>query len=105
MTRGNIEYNLKKTPFINKIKEMEFHFSSENYLMKFPLKQEEHKNKLLNFFQEKYEINISDFDLLVAILTYSKLEKRGFYIKYKDVIFTDIKQITLSLGWFYNGQV
>ncbi|MCI9128681.1 MAG: hypothetical protein HFG28_16285 [Eubacterium sp.] len=102
MTRGNIEYNLRKSPFIKTIKEMEFRFSSENNLKKFPIKQKEHEDKLLNFFQEKYQINISNFDLLVAVLTYSKLEKRGFYIKYKDIIFTDIKQITLSLGWLYN---
>lgn len=82
-TRKGIFYDLKESTYIYEIKNYKFYFSSLFYLDKY--------NKGLSEFiiyekarlKQRYGVYI-DMTTLLYLVYYLKVEKRGFYAKYKD---------------------
>lgn len=92
-TAKGICLNLNESEYYFKYKGLVFYFSSEFYRNKF-------SNEIINYIetetfkiQVKYNININ-FDILLMISLYKKIEKRGFRIYDEE----NKKEITPSCG-------
>lgn len=95
MTRNGIEYQLEKSPFIFECGNLLFYFSSNNHLNKFINNLEKFICDMRYKFSERYGY-YAYFDLLFLLILYSKIETRGFYIKYEGREFTCQNQVTLG---------
>lgn len=95
MTRNGIEYQLEKSPFIFKDDNLLFYFSSKNHLNKFVINLEKFICDMRYKFSERYGYYCC-FDLLFMLMLYSKIETRGFYVKYKGREFKCKNQVTLG---------
>ena len=82
-TRGGVYYDLLESDIIYKINDYEFKFSSELYKNKFVTGLEEFIKEESNKINSKYGL-MGDFTEYLTIIYYKKVEKRGFYVTYKD---------------------
>ncbi len=82
-TRGGVFYNLQESDFKYKIGDYEFKFSSELYKNKFITGLNEFVEVENSKINSKYQLK-GDFREYLTIIFYKKVEKRGFYITYKD---------------------
>lgn len=95
-TIGGVYYDLKSSEYKIKVKDITFYFSSNFYLEKFKKYFEESVDvceKKLNF-NMRTKIESHNFFL---IQYYSKVEKRGFYIKIKDKEFEKIPEFKMEV--------
>ena len=95
ITKYGVCYDLAYSPYIAKMGNYKFHFSSMFYYQKFcellPLKNE----KLAKEFKRRFKITAITVDL-AAIASYLESEKRGFYITIGGEPVTCLDQIQLS---------
>ena len=95
-TIGGVYYELKESEYNIKIKNITFYFSSNLYLDKFKRYYEEsvlEAEKRFNFTM-KTKIDCYDFFL---IQFYSKVEKRGFFIKIENEEFEKIPKYKMEV--------
>lgn len=97
MTRNGIVYDLRKSPYIVDNDDLTFYFSSVNHKEKFIEKRTENRELISYSLSKRFGFNIN-FNLLSDIVLYSKVETRGFLIKYKGESFICKKDITLNGG-------
>ena len=100
LTRSNIAYNLEVSPheFEVEYKDGEtltFIFSSELYMNKFFDQIEDNRQRISKSLSKRFDFKIEN-DKLSDIRLYTLIEKRGFLIKKKDVVFKCLEDITLS---------
>ena len=95
MTRNGVEYQLEKSPFIYEVNNLMFYFTSINHLNKFISNLENFICNMRYKFSERYGY-YAYLDLLFLLILYSKIETRGFYIKYEGREFTCKSQVTLG---------
>lgn len=95
MTRNGVEYQLDKSPFIFELNNLIFYFSSNNHLNKFTSNLEKFICDMRYKFLERYGYYCY-FDLLFLLILYSKIETRGFYIKYEGREYKCKNQVTLD---------
>lgn len=82
-TRGGIYYDLLESDITYKIGDYEFKFSSELYKNKFITGLDEFIKEENNKIMSRYGL-MGDFTEYLTIIFYKKVEKRGFYVTYKD---------------------
>lgn len=80
MTRGGVEYNLKKTPYTYTINGFILHFSSSYYKCKFIDSIKTFTTNIKLDFEKRYNLFINNIDEIAIIKLYHRVEKRGFYI-------------------------
>ena len=99
LTRGGICYDLSITPYIQDVKYgdnvITYCFSSKLYKDTFNDRLFMNRSKINKSLSNRFKLNIS-FDLMNDIYLYSNIEKRGFYLIQKDVIFTCINNLKLD---------
>lgn len=95
LTRGGVCYDLNDTPFIAKINDTSYHFSSNYNLEKFLRLREEHQEKIQISLSKRFGIVVKQ-NLLADIVLYKSIEKRGFLIEADGIKFTCPNTITLS---------
>lgn len=79
MTRDNICYNLKVSPYKFTILNITYFFTSEMHLQKFKDKIKENR-KIINIsLTKRFNINIT-FNVLSDVMLYKKIETRGFLL-------------------------
>lgn len=79
-------YVLDKTPFKLVRDDYEFYFSSQYNLKRFLNKEEEEIKRISVSLSNRFKFHIEANDL-ARISLYSKVESRGFLIKYKGIDF------------------
>ena len=82
-TKNGIELDLKKSIYKYNYKDYIFYFSSLLYLQKFCNVVDEYVNTETKKISIKYNININ-LDEYLYLAFYRKIEKRGFYVLYKN---------------------
>lgn len=90
MTKNGICLDLKKSEYKVSRFGVIFYFSSKMYLDKFIRNVNAYVNEETFKIKNKYKVN-ANFDLMLAISCYKKIEKRGFYI-YSDLSKQEIKE-------------
>ena len=90
MTKNGICLDLKKSEYKVSRFGVIFYFSSKMYLDKFIRSVNPYVNEETLKIKNKYKVN-ANFDLMLAISCYKKIEKRGFYI-YNDLSKQEIKE-------------
>ena len=99
LTRNGVCHELSKSPYsfteiIDGNKTI-FFFSSRLHLNNFIAKRNENYNMIYNYLYKRFKYKV-DCRMLADCNLYSKIENRGFYIKYKDKEFKCPSSITLS---------
>lgn len=79
MTRGGIEYDLRKSPFRVAKGNFTFVFSSEKHARRFLEIRDERKERLRVSLSNRFNIDF-ETETLADFLTYREIEKRGFLI-------------------------
>lgn len=79
VTKNGIYLDLKESKYEAVKNGLIFYFSSENYLNKFLENVSEYIKEETIKIQNKYNIE-GNFEKLLVISYYKKIEKRGFYI-------------------------
>lgn len=79
LTRNNICYDLKNTPYKLNHNHMLLHFSSMKNMEKFHERYKEQRITLRHSLKNRFKININS-NILADIILYRSIEKRGFYI-------------------------
>lgn len=82
-TRGGVFYNLAESDFTIKRNDYEFKFSSELHKNKFITGVEEFIETENSKINAKYGLK-GDFAEYLSIIYYKRVERRGFYVTYKD---------------------
>lgn len=84
LTRNGICYKLEVSPYRITINELTLYFSSVRHTQKFTDEWENYVNKINDSLTKRFKLK---FDLFYSpiIICYSKIETRGFYIKFKGV--------------------
>lgn len=95
MTRNGIVYRLELSPYIATIENITYYFSSINHLEKFMEKLYENRELISCSLSKRFGVNVN-VNILSDIVLYSKVETRGFFIKYKGVFYSCKKDIILS---------
>lgn len=95
ITRNGIVYSLKISPYIIRVGDITYYFSSKNHLEKFTEKLYENRNTLNASLSRRFSVSV-EVPTLCDIVLYSKVETRGFYITCKGVEYTCLNNITLS---------
>lgn len=93
LTVRGICLNLNESEYYYKYKGLIFYFSSENYKNKFANTIKQYLENETLKIQIKYNVNIN-FDILLMISYYKKIEKRGFRVYDEE----NKKEITPSCG-------
>lgn len=88
LSRYGVTYDLETSPFeceifYSEISYLKFKFSSQLYLNKFKEKIEENRNNINDSLSNRFGFTIKN-DVLADIKLYSRIEKRGFFIKGKE---------------------
>lgn len=86
MRLSEIYHNIEKSPFIVEKNNYKFYFSSLFYKNKFENNVDEFVCSEVLKFNQKYKVTSSEkLEVMIMLLLYRKIEKRGFYvIKNKD---------------------
>ena len=83
LTKDGICYNLKETPYTHVInygdEQINYHFSSMIYKLKFISKQKDNREKINLSLTNRFGFEIKN-NLLCDLKLYSQIEKRGFLI-------------------------
>ena len=100
LTKDGICYNLKETPYIHAInygdEQINYHFSSMIYKLKFISKQKDNREKINLSLTNRFGFEIKN-NLLCDLKLYSQIEKRGFLIfNAEGEMFECLKSITLD---------
>ena len=82
-TRGGVYYDIKESDYKLKRGDYEFKFSSELYKSKFMINVDEFIKRENDKLNAKYNYD-NDYSEFLAIIYYKMVEKRGFYVTYKD---------------------
>ena len=86
LTRRGICYNLHNSPYVFKTADVDFHFSSALYFEKFAEEYRANRQAISESLTNRFSLEI-EFNNVADIVLYSKIEKRGFYIVFKGVVF------------------
>jgi hypothetical protein len=85
-TKRGVYHNLRESKYAVSNSEIAFFFSSEfvlnKYLSGYQDNREKHKKRLGNLLKD----TPYNLDLVADICFYQEVEKRGFYVKFKNVI-------------------
>ena len=94
MTRNEIEYNLKASPFFFDVPDtsVTFVFSSRLHLDKFKEKYIYNRNFINASLSKRFNIFI-ELNIVSDIITYTKIEKRGFLVKFKGSDFECLESL------------
>lgn len=99
VSRRGIVFDLENSPYVSSVKygdtSLMFYFSSSLYMSKFEIEMKINRNWINNSLSKRFKFDIH-YDLLCDINLYSKIEKRGFYIKANDMELTCLDNIKLS---------
>jgi len=91
LTIRGVCYDLSMSPYNKTIhygkESINYRFSSEYYLNKFKTLYESKRNEIATKLINKLSFNV-DFDKIIDVITYSKVEKRGFCIIYEGEMIT-----------------
>lgn|GEM_PF-3369559 len=87
-TLRGIYHNLKESKYTVSNGETVFFFSSRLYMMKFLEGYEHNRLKISNRIENAIACDVLNFEFLVDINFYKKIEKRGFYVWIKGIEFT-----------------
>ena len=86
LTKNGICYNFNVTPYHIELNEIDFSFSSELHVKKF-IDKMDNEIDIMNYgIFKKYGVKC-DFKILALLKLYVQIEKRGFLIKYKGVLY------------------
>lgn len=93
MTKNGIEFNLNKSNYKIKKGAITFYFSSKLYLEKFKNNVDEYIENESRKINAKYNVDISLYNYFMVAF-YCKIEKRGFLIKYENMLIKNAKFYT-----------
>lgn len=93
-TRGGVFYDLQESNIEYKIDNYVFKFSSELYKNKFISGYQEFVKEENSKINSRYNL-MGDFREYLTIIFYKKVEKRGFYVSYKDKL---LNPLSFNLG-------
>jgi hypothetical protein len=85
-TRRGVYHNLKESKYAVSNTEIAFFFSSEFVMNKFLNGYSEHREKYKKRIKTLLDDTPYNLDLVADICYYQEVEKRGFYVKFKNVI-------------------
>ena len=94
MTKNGIEFNLNKSNYKYNKGIITFYFSSKLYLEKFKNNVDDYVEMESRKINAKYKVDINLYYYFMVVF-YSKIEKRGFLIKYNNMLIKDIKNFLL----------
>lgn len=78
-----VYYDLSESDYIYEYKDMKFYFSSQSYLTKFIEKQKDFI-ALESIKMDIYFNATGQYDRILLLKLYRKIEKRGFKVLYKN---------------------
>lgn len=90
MTKNGIEFNLNKSNYKYKKGTITFYFSSKLYLEKFKNNVDEYIENESRKIKAKYKVEIGLYYYFMVAF-YCKIEKRGFLIKYENMLIKNAK--------------
>lgn len=85
-TKRGVYHNLKESKYAVSNSEIAFYFSSSFVLNKYLNGYQEHREKYKKRIKTLLEDTPYNLDLVADICFYQEVEKRGFYVKFKNVI-------------------
>lgn len=86
LTKNGICYDLEHSPYVVQTRDIDFFFSSMFYKQKFLEEYLENRNKISTSISNRFSLNVT-FTNLADLVLYEKIEKRGFYIKFRGEIY------------------
>lgn len=95
ISKRGIAYNLEITPYLIKIGDITYHFSSVNHLEKFTEKLEENRALISASLSNRFGFDIKPY-ILADLALYSKVETRGFYVSKGSESYKCKKEVRLS---------
>jgi hypothetical protein len=95
-TRNGIYYNLKESSYKLKVDNLEFFFSSKKYLRKFYESYSNNREFLKSSLYNRWGFYV-EANTLYDIVLYSKIEKRGFYLKMNGDEYSCLENVNLYL--------
>ena len=81
-TKKGIYLNIYESDYVITYKELTFYFSSRFYLNNFGEALTEYLKVVKQTLNKRWKLNF-DCELFGAIILYTNIEKRGFFIKYQ----------------------
>lgn len=85
-TRSGIFHNLRESKYVISNSEMAFYFSSKFYLDKFMERYKENRMEFESRMENLLKDSPFNVSALADIKLYKDIEKRGFFVKIKNVI-------------------
>lgn len=79
-------YDLKQTPYVVKVGDYEFYFSTEKWMKKFESSYQEKIEYVQQSLIKRFQINFNFYKIGI-IWAYKKCESNGFLIKYKGRLY------------------
>ena len=102
LSRRGVAYNLELSPYVLLVsyengQALEYRFSSEMYKKKFQEGMKENRKKLSISLTNRFGFLIES-DLMFDIVLYKQIEKRGFFVKCGEEVYTWPNNIKLNGG-------
>jgi hypothetical protein len=85
-TRRGVYHNLKESKYAVSNMEIAFFFSSEFVMNKYLNGYKEHREKYKKKIKTLLDDTPYNLDLVADICYYQEVEKRGFYVKFKNLL-------------------
>ncbi len=87
MTKNGIFHDIENSNYYVELNDFTFYFSSMLHLNKFLKLYKENRDILSYSLSKRFKIKINAF-ILSDIMTYKKVESRGFFIRYNGRLIT-----------------
>lgn len=95
MTKNGIVYNLAKSPYFTSTNGITYYFSSKLHLQKFINRDLNHKQIVTQWLFNKFKFFVN-FQVLIELDLYKRIETRGFYIMYNGRPLTQITELRVK---------